>query len=322
MILIISQERDYSTSEVIQWLNYYKAPFVRVNAEDICCLDRVNISNDKSCDFVFLIIGKGEIRFDSITSVWYRRGEINFHSPSLSFIENSDLRVNINRHLNNENAILQDYFYFLIDNISHVGSYRTRGMNKLIVLQEAKMLGIQIPETSIVCEKSKISYGNALITKSISEAFSPILKQGSYMTYTEIVEQQAVSECFFPSLFQGLVEKEADIRIFYLQNSFYGMAIRSQDHPQTKTDFRKYLNVKPSRHFPFKIPTELQSKLLSLMKRVNLETGSIDMIFTKDGQFIFLEVNPIGQFGMTSKPCNYFLEREVAVSLINNSNNF
>jgi hypothetical protein len=40
------------------------------------------------------------------------------------------------------------------------------------------------------------------------------------------------------------------------------------------------------------------------------------MILTKDGRFVFLEANPIGQFGMTSKPCNFFLEREIALSLM------
>ena len=29
MILIISQEEDYSTSEVIQWLLYYNAPLIQ-----------------------------------------------------------------------------------------------------------------------------------------------------------------------------------------------------------------------------------------------------------------------------------------------------
>jgi D-alanine-D-alanine ligase-like ATP-grasp enzyme len=48
------------------------------------------------------------------------------------------------------------------------------------------------------------------------------------------------------------------------------------------------------------------------MKDLDLESGSIDMVFTQDGEFVFLEVNPIGQFGMTSYPCNYFLEKIIA----------
>ncbi|CEJ68525.1 hypothetical protein BN1195_00813 [Chryseobacterium oranimense G311] len=41
-------------------------------------------------------------------------------------------------------------------------------------------------------------------------------------------------------------------------------------------------------------------------------TGSIDMIKGRDGNYYFLEVNPSGQFRMTSLPCNYNLHFEVA----------
>ena len=52
------------------------------------------------------------------------------------------------------------------------------------------------------------------------------------------------------------------------------------------------------------------------MEKVELETGSIDMILTKDGKYVFLEINPVGQFGMVSYPCNYFLEKAIAKTLI------
>jgi len=40
------------------------------------------------------------------------------------------------------------------------------------------------------------------------------------------------------------------------------------------------------------------------------------MIRARNGDFIFLEINPVGQFGMTSIPCNYFLEKKIAEHLI------
>ena len=52
------------------------------------------------------------------------------------------------------------------------------------------------------------------------------------------------------------------------------------------------------------------------MEDLKLETGSLDLIKTPDGRIVFLEVNPVGQFGMISKPCNYHLERKVAEFLI------
>lgn len=316
MILIISQEEDYSTSEVIQWLLYYNAPFIRINREDVCSLEKIVIANNESCSFV-ISSKKGEIAVEDVTSVWYRRGEINLHFPALLFVKEKDLYNEINKHLKKENAILESYFYFLIDKIPHIGTYDMRTMNKLAVLYEAQRLDIEIPYTNIASNSDRINYGEALVTKSISEAFDPRISQGNYMTYTERINPENIQRSFFPSLFQNLLEKEADIRIFYLQQSFHAMAIRSQDHPQTTTDFRKYLFVNPNRHFPFKIPKSLEEKLFKLMQKVGLETGSVDMVFTKDGRFVFLEINPIGQFGMTSKPCNYFLEREIALSLIN-----
>jgi D-alanine-D-alanine ligase-like ATP-grasp enzyme len=52
------------------------------------------------------------------------------------------------------------------------------------------------------------------------------------------------------------------------------------------------------------------------MQKLKLNTGSIDMIYTNDSKFIFLEVNPVGQFGMVSKPCNYNLEKKIALNII------
>ena len=56
--------------------------------------------------------------------------------------------------------------------------------------------------------------------------------------------------------------------------------------------------------------------MAKLMKDLELNTGSIDFIKTKQGRFVFLEVNPVGQYGMTSYPCNYHLDKKIAEYLI------
>ncbi|MDO8366311.1 MAG: grasp-with-spasm system ATP-grasp peptide maturase, partial [Saprospiraceae bacterium] len=277
----------------------------------------VQILGYNDCELTLLSEKNGEIRLDKISAIWYRRGEIHFQIPHLNFIKNSDLRSQIFQHLKNENKILQDYLQYLLYVIPHIGTYELRGVNKLVVLDQARKLGIEIPDTFIVSEKKHLESHEKLITKCISEVFSPITDDGKFITYTEAVNPTKRNTAFFPSLFQTLVEKEADIRIFILQDKVYSMAIRSQEHAQTRIDFRKYSSTNPSRYLPFKIPFTLEQKLIELMQRIRLETASIDMVLTKDGKFVFLEANPVGQFGMTSKPCNNYLEREVALSLIN-----
>ena len=39
--------------------------------------------------------------------------------------------------------------------------------------------------------------------------------------------------------------------------------------------------------------------------------------YNKDGIFTFLQVNPIGKFGMIDFPCNYGLHKKVAQFLVN-----
>ena len=50
------------------------------------------------------------------------------------------------------------------------------------------------------------------------------------------------------------------------------------------------------------------------MQALGFNTGSIDLILTPQGEYVFLEINPEGQFGMVSHPCNYYLEREMALT--------
>ena len=91
------------------------------------------------------------------------------------------------------------------------------------------------------------------------------------------------------------------------------MAIFSQLDTQTELDFRNYNREKPNRNIPFKLPLKMQEKLLKFIKIMHLDTGSIDMIVTPNDEFVFLEVNPIGQFGWVSNYSNYYLEEKIAL---------
>lgn len=72
-----------------------------------------------------------------------------------------------------------------------------------------------------------------------------------------------------------------------------------------------------NRFVPYCLELSVEEKLISLMRYLGLNTGSIDFIATKENKIVFLEINPGGQFGgMVSKPCNYFLEKEVADYLL------
>lgn len=114
------------------------------------------------------------------------------------------------------------------------------------------------------------------------------------------------------SVFQEKLDKELEIRTFFLNGKCYSMAIFSQLDSQTSVDFRKYNLTTNNRNVPYQLSRMLEEKITKLMDELKLNTGSIDIIKTKDGRYVFLEVNPVGQYGMTSFPCNYHLDRKIA----------
>ena len=65
----------------------------------------------------------------------------------------------------------------------------------------------------------------------------------------------------------------------------------------------------------------IKEKITDFMLDKKLESGSIDVMVDKNNDYWFLEVNPVGQFDFLSGENNFYIEREIAKTLINGSKN-
>lgn len=165
---------------------------------------------------------------------------------------------------------------------------------------------------------------NQIIIKPISNAIFFKKDQKVHSMYTTRVTKKIISnmpEYFFPILVQHEIKKDFEIRTFYLDEKFYSAAIISQNDSQTSVDFRNYNFDNPNRIIPYKIPDEIECKLKCIMKELNLETGSIDMIYSNN-KYYFLEINPMGQYDMISAPCNLMLPKHIAFFLCKKDNEY
>jgi glutathione synthase/RimK-type ligase-like ATP-grasp enzyme len=137
--------------------------------------------------------------------------------------------------------------------------------------------------------------------------------------FTSTVARQQLQELehhMAPTLLQGHVKKRFDIRTFFLDGTCYSVAIRSQKDAQTQIDFRNFNWDHPNRSLPYRLGEEVHKKIRTFMAAMRLETGSLDFVLSENEDLFFLEVNPVGQFGMVSEPGNYYLEKEMAEFLI------
>ena len=234
------------------------------------------------------------------------------------------------KDISREKRMLNEYIHFIAEHHKKcLGSLMKEFYhNRLIDIEKAKSLELKAPMTFIISKKAELSEilhihpDKTFITKAMWNHNTFLIDDkkyaGGFPQTININDLNKIEvEHFFPSLIQEYIEKEFELRIFYLNGDFYTMAIFSQRDEQTKFDFRNYNRAKPNRNVPFTLPGIIKEKLNSFMHALQLNTGSIDMIYSKTGEFVFLEVNPVGQFGWVSENCNYYIERKIAHYLSN-----
>lgn len=315
MILLISSKYDLTTNKVARWLKKYNANYFRLNTEEYNILDFFSISNN--C--VNTKIDK--VDFLNVNTIWHRRGRLRHIPNELNSLGNFTLYLK-----KEEDALIKSIELYYKESIKYIGSYLKEIENyKLFNLLKAKEAGFKIPKTLVTTSKfelHKFIVNNRSISKDIRYAVhintnkELIHSCGTFEVKKEDLD--LLDENFAPILVQEYVEKKFEIRVFLFEEKFFSMAIFSQNDEKTKIDFRNYNEEKPNRCVPFKLPKDIDLKLRNFKDLMNIETGSIDIIYSMDKEYIFLEVNPMGQFDWLSKNCNYNIEEKIALSLIEN----
>lgn len=315
MIYVISEAEDVTTNYVLEWLIYYKKDFIRSNFQDVATLNYLELSNDT------LDVKIDHIQKSKIDKIWHRRGRTRFTPLSLRKIPS------IYSYLKKEEEILVKSFENILKkDISYIGSFQKEDENyKIDYLLLAKKVNLKIPNTLVTTSKDELQSffkkHTSIITKDLrypirikSENYK-ITSAGTTIVSADMLSKMKIN--FAPSLFQERIHKQYEIRIFFFMNKLYPMAILSQNDESTSLDYRNYNNLKPNRNVPVLLPSEVEKKIINFIKLSELNTGSIDVILNTDNQYVFLEVNPQGQFDWVSKNCNYYIEKDIAEYLIN-----
>lgn len=326
MILILSVDHDLSSDRVCDWLEKMNASFLRLHP--------ARLMNSLKCLEIGIEDHTGLISFDGLTLdiskirvVWNRKW--NYVRNERQFDDRIDVTnsMNIGNLANSDFKDLSSYIFCLLGHAHWLDHPKHSGITKLEQLVVAKNAGLLIPETIVTSKKSVLLDFKErvvnVITKPIGAGTYLFLNGSKYLAYTSMLssgDYDKLPDKFALSLFQALVIKDFEVRVFFLDGMLYAMAIFSQNDQKTLVDFRNYNHDKPNRNVAIKLPADLENKIKQFMKSCGLRTGSLDLIKTKGGEYVFLEVNPCGQFGMVDVPCNYGIDRAIAEYLIRHDN--
>jgi len=329
-ILILGEDGDISIDIVMCWINrLWEHSIVRINGSDDIKTVSILASNDDNSQFEIELSNGIIIKSQEIHSYWYRRGYLKYTQVRAKNNNEIKFLKLVNKYYLDEWEYISEYLFYLLDNVKirTLNKFSDNNINRLIVHEIARKNGLHIPKTLISNDLQKITSflkeNPITITKTIrnpgkSEVFqNQILSfaQGTNLfSYNDLA---AIDPCEFyqPTLFQEYINKQYEVRTFYIDTKFYSMAILSQDNEKTKVDFRNYDDEKPNRFIPIILPQNVEFSLQKTMMDLNINCGSIDLIY-EGSEYFFLEINPVGQFDWVSKNCNYNIERAIAEYLV------
>jgi hypothetical protein len=330
MILIISDKIDLQ----IYWVTYYLSKWnIKYSLFSVAEYPQNLLLTSTWTNGVhresFVLPENGQlVDCDNIKAVWYRKPDLprlpsNLEKSTKEYAYN-ECRQGLSGFYNS----LSDCFWISpIQNIMRAG-------NKPFQLSTAAKLDFSIPDTIVTNDPERAyqfykNHNSSVVYKTLSDGlFSS--REGPWENarvngyiYTTPLSPQGkedfkdVTNC--PCLFQEYVPKKFELRITIVGNKVFAAEIYSQDNPASRHDWRQG-DINKVQHKIHELPTEISQKCLLLVETLGLKFGAVDMIYTPDNRYVFLEINPNGQYGWVENATGLNISETIAQTLVDRIN--
>lgn len=204
--------------------------------------------------------------------------------------------------------------------------------SKMVQAVEAARHGLPIPETFVTNHpESLVRFADAqpggLIIKQLSEISifdteaevhenleTGVNVYGFYTSELGPLPREAYPEIrACPCLTQEKINKQADIRVTVVGRRVFAHRINSQDHTESRADFRRVLDLVVE---PWELPSELSARLVNMLTTWGIHFAACDFALTPDNRHVFLEANVTGNWLWLEGPDRFPIVEAIVDDLI------
>ncbi|MEB3189626.1 MAG: MvdD family ATP-grasp ribosomal peptide maturase [Snowella sp.] len=266
--------------------------------------------------------GEQKLELSEVSSIWYRRMR---HGQKLPDSMDSQFReVSLKECRLSIRGMIASLPGFHLDPITNVD----RTNHKNLQLQVARQLGLLIPRTltsnhpEAVKQFAQNCQTTGIVTKMLSQFAIYGENKEEMVVFTSPVTEEDLDNLqglqFCPMTFQENIPKALELRITIVGKQIFTAAIDSQQLDGAIYDWRKEGRALHQQWQAYDLPQTIEKQLLELMAYFGLNYGAIDMIVTPDQRYIFLEINPVGEFfWLELYPPHFPISQAIAKILLN-----
>lgn len=291
MIVIISHPADRHAEVMVELLHGLGSEVCLLDLADLP--ERATISIDYANPANPAVWwdheGTGTFELSGARSVWWRRPR----SPTLDAIADPDA---LGFTHGEWHEALNGLYQLLSCPWMNDPQRNEVASRKALQLALASRLGLRVPRTLMTSDPGRAQsfIEHEGIGRVIHKTFA---STHQVWRETRLVREQDLAVLdslrLAPVIFQEYVPAAADLRVTIVGAEVFAMEIDSRG-TDYEVDFRVDMRNATTRSF--ELPDEVTKRLRHLMDRLGLVYGAIDLRLTEDGDYVFLEVNPAGEF--------------------------
>jgi Glutathione synthase/Ribosomal protein S6 modification enzyme (glutaminyl transferase) len=195
--------------------------------------------------------------------------------------------------------------------------------NKQRQLRLAAQAGLRIPRTLVTNDPAAArQFFDETEGQMIAKLLRPLtvsMNADSLFVYTSRVSEEDLANAEMlrhsPMVFQELIPKAFELRVAWVAGEAFTGVLDASGTSRGQTDWRRAA-PEECRWLKGKLPVEVLSGLHVLMSELGLVFGAIDLICTPEGEYVFLEVNPSGEWGMLERDLGLPIADAIARALL------
>lgn len=316
-LLIVSTKVDIATDYVVLQLEELGAKFFRINSEDFPLDAHASFTPTPNPEFRWSNSKDQYIDLRRVQSVWFRRHRLPQMPAEMD-------RAHQDYCLRESDWFIKGLVYSLALCNGDVRwtNHPERALSaesKIAQLSIAAGLKFQVPETLVSNDPDKIREFYAhnrgeVVAKPLRLGYFDFGDRQTCVFTTRVTEDHLNDDeslRLAPVIYQALVNKSYDIRLTIVGSKVFAAAIDSQSIPSAVIDWRRS-ETEDLGHLRHELPSDVETKCLQLMKTLGLSFGALDLILTPQGEYVFLEVNPSGQWVWIEDRLHLPISRSIA----------
>ena len=195
--------------------------------------------------------------------------------------------------------------------------------NKQRQLRVAARAGLRVPRTLVTNDANAArQFFAETESQTVAKLLRPVaisMDAAEAFVYTNRVREEDLAGAealrHSPMVFQELIPKAFELRVAYVAGKAFAGALNATGSSSGQTDWRR---AAPDEcHWrKAELPAEVTRSLQILMSELGLVFGAVDLICTPSGEYVFLEVNPSGEWGMLERDLGLPISEAIAEALL------